>query len=229
MKGFVMDNFGGGQASKEVDSVDAEVVAGLTKEQAQGILSGNPKFKNLASQVIAERARRLAPEGSLHLPPLLDRRRLEYAIPDDVFTIAASFDKVLVFQIPEEDGERVGDTSIIMPELTKERVKKESPIGIICSAGLEARNVLVTNGMDLGHKVAIVRLQPYRKEAGTTYGHRHEILIIRSGDIIGSMDLADEMKNGRVRIAWDDKSQQHVYQDESGKVWDPVLPMLSEV
>ena len=240
---MVLDNSGSGkgQLVRGVDSVDDQVTVNISPEQAAGILSGDPKFQNLKEQIIEERSRRLAPAGSMHLPELLDKRRLEYAIPNDVFELGAAFDKVLVFQVSEEEKETVGDTGIIMSDVTKERMLKESPMGVICDAGLEARDILLGNGMDVGHLVAIVKLAPFRKEAGTTHGHRHEVMILRVGDIIGSVDLARAKLRGDVRVVWDPdagESGMHRYivrNPETGKFdlscsYDPLSPeMASEV
>lgn len=238
---MVFDNSGSGdgQLVRGMDSVDDQVTVSVTPEQAQGILRGDPKFQNLKEQILEERTRRLAPEGSMHLPELLDKRRLEYAIPNDVFELGAAFDKVLVFQVSEEQKETVGDTGIIMSDVTKDRMLQESPMGVICDAGLEARDILLGNGMDVGHLVAIVKLAPFRKEAGTTHGHRHEVMILRVGDIIGSVDLARAKMRGDVRVVWDPeagKSGMHRYMMRDPKTgefslsYDPLVPeMASEV
>ena len=234
---MVYDNTGSGsgQLTKGIVTADDEAVRGLTKEQAQGILDGDPKYNNARDQVMKTRAARLAPPGSMNLPELLDKRRVEYAIPNDVFELGAAFDKVLVFQVSEEEKETFGDTSILVPDTVQGRLEKESPVGIICGAGLKARDILLTNGMDVGHKVAIVKLAPYRKEAGTTHGHRHEIMILRTGDIIGSVDLAHAMNRGDVRVVWNDDTQKHQYmvKDEGGDftiAYDPLMPeVASEV
>ena len=237
---MVFDNSGSGdgQLVKGMPSVDDEVTVNVTPEQAAGILRGEPRFQNLKEQIVQERERRLAPAGSMHLPELLDKRRLEYAIPNDVFELGAAFDKVLVFQVSEEQKETVGDTSIIMSDITKDRILKESPMGVICDAGLEARDVLLGNGMDVGHLIAIVKLAPFRKEAGTTHGHRHETMIIRVGDIIGSVDLARAKMRGDVRVVWDPEGGEkgngaHRYMMRDPKTgdfslsYDPLVPEMS--
>lgn len=237
---MVFDNSGSGdgQLVRGISSVDGSVTAELHvgPEEAAGILRGDPKFQNLKEQILEERTRRLAPAGSMNLPKLLDERRLRYAIPNDVFELGAAFDKVLVFQVSEEQKETVGDTGIIMSDVTRDRMLQESPMGVICDAGLEARDILLGNGMDVGHLVAIVKLAPFRKEAGTTHGHRHEVMILRVGDIIGSVDLARAKMRGDVQVVWDAEEQHHRYMmrnPETGEFtrsYDPLSPeMASEV
>lgn len=223
---FEVNSMGAGDAGliKGIESADESAISGLSDEAKKGILRGDPKFANELKQVLEERNKRLAPAGSLRLPELLDQRRIEYAIPNEVFTYQACYDKVLVFQIPEEKGETYGDTGIIMPDNVKSATERESPLGIICSAGLQARDELVTNGLELGHKVAVVKLIPWKKDAGSTHGHRHEVMVIKPGDIIGSLDLAEAIKRGDATTVWDTEAECHKYVDRNGECWNPLRP-----
>ena len=213
--------------TREMPSVDKQVTQGLTKEQAEGILRGDPKFANLASQLVEERSKRMAPEGALHLPPLLDKRRVEYAIPDGVFAFQAAYDKVLIYQLPEDKTPgKWGDTQIIMPDTHADKREAESPIGIVCGAGCKAMDVLASNGMGLGHIVAMVKMIPWVKEAESILGHKHYVKIVTVGDILGSRDLAAQMHAGEIRQVWDSEAQSHVYVNQKGERWAtfPIMP-----
>lgn len=144
----------------------------------------------------------MSPAGALNLPPLLDARRLGYGLPDSAFTVQAGFESVYIWQIPIYSGETVTATSkIIKPQAMMDREKKESPRGIIVSAGLTALDALRSHGMDVGHIVTIIKLAPYRVYFGIgDTGKFDWLLDLRVGDIHGSLDTADLLRSGKLKL-----------------------------
>lgn len=170
---------------------------------------------------------RQSPKGAFGLPELLDARRLKYAIPDGAFQRCSVYDRILVWQIPSDEGETFGDTMIIMPETSKVKARESAPRGIIVSAGLLALDHLRSNGMDLGHIVNFVIQAPWRLQIDTVNGHPFFLLILRDGDLIASEDLQYALKNGECTIT-NNNQNQHIFTDKQGKQWQPQLPFIPE-
>lgn len=159
------------------------------------------------------------------LPPLLEARRLEYGIPDGAFQVEATFGRILVWQIPQFEGDTYKGTSIIMTEKTKERERDSAPRGIVVSAGLSARDYLLSNGMDVGHIISFVRLSPFEMRCDIVgRGIPQEMKILQIGDIIASEDLKQALRSGAAKIVCEDGV--HKYVDSEGKVWRPQDPRL---
>jgi len=154
---------------------------------------------------------RQSPAGSLGLPSLLDERRLRFAIPDGAFRTQAVFDRILVWQVSDWEGETYGDTMIVMPELAKARTQEAAPRGILISAGQLALDGLRSNGIELGHVVRFIRLAPWRMRVDTIGGQEQHALILRSGDLIGSEDLRDELRSNPGAISFNAETGQHEY------------------
>lgn len=143
----------------------------------------------------------MSPAGALNLPPLIDARRLEYGLPDSAFSVQASFETVYVWQIPIYSGDTFSASSkILKPDQTKSREAKESPRGIIVSAGLTALDALRSHGMDVGHIVTIIKLAPYRVYFDIRGGKQDNLLDLRVGDIHGSLDTSELLRAGKLRV-----------------------------
>jgi len=143
----------------------------------------------------------MSPAGALNLPPLLDARRLEYGLPDSAFSVQASFETVYVWQIPIYSGDTYSASSaIIKPDSAKAREAKESPRGIIVSAGLSALDSLRSHGMDVGHIVTIIKLAPYRVYFDIRGGKQDNLLDLRAGDVHGSLDTAELLRAGKLKV-----------------------------
>lgn len=173
----------------------------------------------------------MSPPGALGLPELLDKRRLRYGIPDEAFQEQAIFDRIFVWGIEErhQEGKTFGGTRIIKPESTQKRIKHESTRGVLISAGLKALDSLHSHGVALGHIVGVVRLHPWHKTIGM-FADSHELykLVLKDGDLVGSEDLWDRYRSGKVRAQFDSSRGQHVFVDETGKEWDPSDPTLDD-
>ena len=189
----------------------------------------------LATEREADTVRkRQAPLGALGLPDLLDRRRVEYAIPDELFSEHASFDRIFAFQVRLHNRNKAGDESkIILTQQGMQRELESAPYGIILSAGLPALDELRSNGIDLGHVVGFIREAPWRKPMAVINGVEFYIMLLRVGDITGSVDLATAIKNGECRIEVrelksDDGhvTREHVFVDANGSTWNPSVPFI---
>ncbi len=171
---------------------------------------------------------RMSPAGALGLPPLLDARRLEHGIIDAVFDQQPLFDRVFVFQIEAKwaQGQFFPGTSIIQPESSKKRREREAPVGIIVSAGQKALDVLRANGVDLGHIITHIRLGMWRMPVGEVGGMEVPVCMLRVGDLTSSFDLAANLRASKVSITLDEKTQQHVFNDD--RTWLPSEPDMLE-
>lgn len=170
--------------------------------------------------------KRMSPRGALGLPKLLDERRLEYGITDGAFDRQATFDRVYIWQIAMQKGDKFeADSLIHMPESVQQREKNKAPQGIIISAGLTALDHLRSHGLDLGHKVLFCHAAPYHIRYDTVLGLEQHLIVLLAGDIIGSEDLATNLRKRDVRyIARRNESNdvvEHVYVDGEGRPWIP--------
>lgn len=186
-----------------------------------------------AKQDALEVSKRLSPRGKLNLPRLLDERRLQYGIVDRAFTHhRALFDCVLVYQIPQFEGDTYGDGKIVMPEPGKRREELESARCVVVSAGQKALDELRSHGVDLGHIVHVCKHTPLRQRIDMVNGHAHYLLMVRPGDLTDSEDLAQAFVSGDVKIAAvkDERTGAFVHQlqlrDETTGEYSPPVPAL---
>lgn len=141
---------------------------------------------------------------ALGLPAKLEARRKEYGIPVGAFGMQAMFDRVLIWQISDHQGDTFKGTSIVMSERSKARTREEAPRGVIVSAGLRALDFLRTNGSDIGNIVRFVRLSPWRMPVDFVDAKEVHLMVIRAGDIIADEDI------DRASYEWSDEYQQHL-------------------
>lgn len=173
------------------------------------------------SNIIRER---MSPKGTLAgVTPLLDERRVEYGITDGAFKFHASYDRIYVWQIPMQKGDKYEGSLIHMAESTQQREKNKAPHGIIVSAGLLALDSLRSNGIDLGHRILFCHTAPYHIRYDIIEGQEYHLIILTAGDIVGSEDLATNLRNRTVRIKQSDEAgyPQHSLINENGKPWLP--------
>lgn len=191
-----------------------------------------PEQKELILKLDAERRAMMSPPGALKLPELLEKRRLEYGIPDGAFASRCVFDRVFIWQIAQEweAGETFGRTSIVMPEAVKAKRKDQAPRGILVGAGAAALDHLHSNGIEPGHIVSFVRLSPWRFICGVTAsGKEQAVLIMRDGDLISSEDLEHDLRAGRTVIRYEPESRQHVVTQPGETGFRiPTTPHISE-
>jgi hypothetical protein len=187
--------------------------------------------RELAERASAIIRKRMSPPGALGLPKLLDQRRTEFGITDGAFERQAVFDRIYIWQIPMQSGDKFESDSLIhMPESVKQREKNKAPAGIIVSAGLNALDQLRSHGVDLGHKILFCHTAPYHIRYDSVLGVEQHLIILQACDIIGSEDLATNLKNREVRYLArrTETSVEHTFIDESGKPWLPADAGYSE-
>lgn len=195
----------------------------------------DPEGRKLAEKAIQEDAEiraRMSPPGKIPaIPPLLERRRLEFGITDGAFDHQCAYDRILVHQLPRETGEKYEGTQIIMPETGKARRRADTPRGIVVSAGLRALDNLRSNGIDLGHIVSFIQMAPWRIKCDVFgAGRERYLLVLRDGDIIGSEDTRKAIAEGKCFInrRIDNGVATHVFTDENGDTWNPQMPWISD-
>lgn len=165
----------------------------------------------------ARRAEMAAP-GALKLPTLLDRRRLEFGIPDNAFSVQPYMDRLLVWQMSGEEGKKTyGSTGIHMADTVAARRKDEAPRGILLAAGLQAMSILESNGIYLGHTVIFMRAAPFRLRTGWSSARETQVVIIQSGDIVGSEDLRAMLVSGQTEIKVDNSADPFHYLESHPK------------
>lgn len=171
-----------------------------------------------------------AEPGKLGLPALLEAKRIKYAIPNSAWRSQAVFNKILVWQIPIDESDTYGQTGLVKPETVKKRELSEAPRGVIVSAGLQALDELRSHGVDIGHTVFFTHLAPFRKRLPPIAGREPALVILHSGDIFDSEELADNLKSRVCRVIAKESENglTHVFCDENGKVWNPIQNVASE-
>lgn len=146
---------------------------------------------------------KMAPPGMLRLPELLERRRLEYGIPDSAFRVQAAFNRLFIHKIEDvmfRSGRYGEDSRIELPDSTKKALLNMAPRGIIISAGLGALDTLRDHGMDVGHIVTINRVSPWRVIYDIIGGEQFSYLIVQDRDISGSEDTAEALFSRRLLL-----------------------------
>lgn len=161
---------------------------------------------------------KMSPPGALRIPPLVEKRRLEYGIPDGAFKCVASFDRIFVFPIDPVDGDEKEKTTggIWKPNSAKLRDFQEGHRGVLISAGLTALDRLSSHGIALGHIVMSNKNVPFARRIEMISNIPMYILVMRDGDLCGSETIAEEIQRGERRIVevpLEDGSYQHQIED----------------
>lgn len=135
----------------------------------------------------------------------LDAAIDKYNIPP--WPYEAMYDRVIVYILPEEKATRdtfIKGGVITKPESTRDYEKATSPRAVIVSAGLQARDVLRSHFMDVGHVVWVARFSPWRHQVDVGQdGKPVEFMFLRVGDIVGSETTLKLIRDGRVRVQMD--------------------------
>jgi hypothetical protein len=170
----------------------------------------------------------MSPAGALSLPALLDKRRIEFDIIDQAFHLQAAFEFVLLYQIETEElsgGTYGKDSPILIADTTRHREEREAPRGIIVGAGLKALDALRSNGIDLGHIVTHTHAAPYSRRVAIIRGEPIRVLMLQAGDIVGSEDTAQAIREGTARVEVSEDAETgfayHYYKAADGKLWKP--------
>lgn len=217
------------QAEKEVEEKKARETLQMQRFQESEEARGAQEEKFRAANV--------SPPGSIHgISPLLEQRRLKYAIPDGFFLSQACNNRVNVFQIDDDEGDTYGDGVIHKADYVKERSREQAPKGILMSAGLKAMDQAYANGYWIGHIINFVQLNPWRKPIAIKGGKHQYVMVMSCGDITDSDDLANYIRLGVVEHARREFTNpdgtnevEHYYRDKkTGEVWNPADAVMTE-
>lgn len=172
----------------------------------------------------------MSPPGKLKgISPILEERRLKYGIPDKAFKIQASFKRIYVWQVQPWDGETFNpDGLIIKTELAQQRDKQSTPRGVILSAGLHAKDCLVSNGLDVGDLVWVVALGIYRLPVFEIDGTDVTMMVLQVGDVTGDEDTWERVQRGELTEQYDLEAKQHYYEWAGREISRPVDPFVPE-
>jgi len=145
---------------------------------------------------------RMSPPGALGLPPLLEKHRLKYGIPDGAFASQALFDRIHVFPIDHGEGEAVEKTTggIIKPTTTKLKDKQEGNRGVLISAGLTAMDRLMSHGVELGDIVVTNKNVPFARRCEELSNFTMFYLVMREADLASDESLMERIRAGEQKI-----------------------------
>lgn len=166
----------------------------------------------------------MSPPGALGLPPLLEAQRLKYGITDAFFRVQAVFDRIFVFPLSIEDGDKAEKTTggIIKPNATKLRDLQEGNRGVLISAGLTAADRLASHGIGIGHIVITNKNVPFARRCESIGAEALHYLVMRDGDLAGSETLMSEIRAGEkkiVDIGGDGQFEHQIAANDNG-AWD---------
>ncbi len=170
---------------------------------------------------------RMSPKDALHLPGLLEARRLEWLITDGAFSIAPLYNRVYVHQIPMAYDVNKKKGLIHTPDTKAAQELRSCHRGVLVSAGALALDALRSNGVDLGHIVHFIHVNPWRLHVDYVDGHTFQVLVMSVDCVAGSEDLADVLKSGVVKVVVE--NGKHQILDADGKLWDPQMPQGVEI
>lgn len=193
--------------------------------------NGTPARRGLAFENFDQEVRKHISKDTLGLGPLVDQKRMKYGIVDAAWLgQQAAFERVLVWQLSEDEGETYNGGIIVKTETQRKRELVEAPRGVIVSAGLGALDVLRSNGMDIGHTIGFTRLAPFRRPIGVFAGIPLALIVLVVGDIVDSEDLGAQLKSRAVRILGKetDGTTEHHFVDANGKAWKPIAADMPE-
>jgi co-chaperonin GroES (HSP10) len=144
----------------------------------------------------------MSPPGELGLCPALEAQRLKYGITDAFFKVQASFDRIFVFPIDAEEGDKAEKTTggIYKPATTKLRDKQEGNRGVLISAGLTAMDRLMSHGIEIGDIVITNKNVPFARRCESISNEALHYLVMRDGDLAGSETLMERIRAGKQRV-----------------------------
>lgn len=186
---------------EKVSAWDQAVMTGAVKDAPVRLVDHELEKAAKRTALIKER---MSPPGTLNLAPLLEQQRQKYGIPDGFFKSQACFDRIFVFPIDQFDGAETYSPggAILRGQTTKLKDLQEGNRGILISAGLTAADRLMSHGIEIGHVVTTNKNVPFaRRCERLSDGTEMFYLVMREADLAGSETLADEIRDGKKRIA----------------------------
>lgn len=132
----------------------------------------------------------------LHPPLLAERiKQLGIVLP----TFAAIGDRVFVWNLPDSEAQQMVG-SLHVPDHVKR--KHNGQVGVVVKMGARAHEELYSHGIELGHIVLYALFSPRTREYASPQGV-HSVVLMRSGDLLGSEDLQDAYDAGTVWLVRD--------------------------
>ncbi len=198
-------------------------------DAADAILRREQRVKEVAEEL----KKRLAPAGSLKLPPVLDERRLQHLVPNNAFKLTPLYEWCFAYQLDRtdmEDGETWGDSKILKTDTAKKLGKNESPRALLISAGLGALDTLASHGICIGDIVFTVRNAPWAIQIDRVGVDTLYVRAFRDADIIAGEDLWKRLDSGELvqKTREDDGKLVHYYETKDGKPLNPVAPWIPD-
>jgi co-chaperonin GroES (HSP10) len=132
----------------------------------------------------------------------LEERIKKYDIPPTLYEPV--FDRVLVYQIETMESETFSGSTLIKPEVTRKKERSGSPRGVLVAAGLKARDIMESHGIEIGDIVWFARMSMWKHELDAS---SKSFSVLRIGEICGSEDLAKAIKAGDLKYAPSDDGQ----------------------
>jgi len=191
--------------------------------------SMEPTLALAAARRAEERRARMSPPGALGLPPLLEARRLEYGIVDAVFQRQPLYDRIILYQFDpfmSSDGKLQG-SELYVPDAIQDKEQKSASSGILCGWGPSAQETMASNGVQLGDKVELVRMTPWSIRVDYFASAWEWVLIMRAGDLVTSVDLADRLRKGECKIAYNEDAGRVHVTNPDGERWVPEVPKIA--
>ena len=202
------------QSKPFVDMGGGETEIGEVSSMEEGF---NRSLMEKAELIDKETREQMSPKGALGLPSHLDDKRLKHGIIDSAFEVCATFNRILLWQLPVQSETFTKGGVIVTPETSKSRLKQETPRGIVISAGLEAMDILTTNGAQVGDTVLFIRQAMWRITVGHICNVPQHLIVLNVGDIVSNQDQMQRLKDGTLEYGWDPESAEHYLEDEDGR------------
>lgn len=156
---------------------------------------------------------KMSPPEVLKLPAKLEAARQKWGIPDGFFKYAAGFDRIFVFPIdPFDQDEKLPNSFLYRPQVTKQKDLQEGFRGVLISAGLTAMDRLMSHGYELGDIVMTNKNVPFARRMELLEGEPMYVLVMRDGDLAGNETLQEDIRAGRRRIVDCGGSEQYEHQ-----------------
>lgn len=219
----------------EAINVDNELVIPIVPERPMRTVNLHDaaivkRMEEEAEEAIEERKRLMAPPGALDLPALVEEARIKYSLPDTFFAGGASYDSVVLYQVPLY-LDHYGRSDLYMPDSTKDILRSEASRAVILDAGLLALDSLRSNGIDLGHIVCFTRFSPCRPVVDVIKGKELRVVVVHAGDIRWSETLRAEVRAGKKKVVRRliEKTWRHIYVDTTtNEEWVPEMAYSSD-
>jgi len=194
----------------------------------EGLVSAE-RFRAMVERRAGVIQKHMSPPGKLKgVTGKLEERRFRYGIPDEAFKVQATFKRVFVKQIEEWEGETFGpDSRLVRTDVQKQRGRESTPRGVLVSAGLEAQDVLLSHGIELGDIVWIVQMSIFRLPVLSIDGTDEVLLVLNVGDVNGCEDAWERLQSGEMVSEYDEKAKQHHYTWKGKELPRPISPWIN--